>query len=67
MALATEIFWEKLLRADKLKSKESGKLPANCGFLKTKRFNKEDWVTLGTKLADCKLQEVQILQPFLLI
>lgn len=68
MALPTKIFWEKLLRADKLKpKKESGQLPANCGSLKTKRLNKEDWVTLGTKFADCKLQLVQILQPFLLI
>ena len=41
IASATKIFWEKPLSEDKLKSKiESGKLPANCGFMKTKRCNK---------------------------
>ena len=49
MASATKIFWEKPLSADKLKSKiQSGKLPANCRFMKRK------WC----KLQDCKLQKV---------
>ena len=40
---------------------ESGKLPANCGFMKTKRCNTEVCVTVGNRIRsqDCKLQEVQ--------
>ena len=62
MASATKIFWEKSLNEGKLKSKiESGKLPANCGFVKTKRCNTEVWVILGDRIPsqDCKLQEIQ--------
>ena len=62
IATATKIFWEKPLSEDKLKSKiESGNLPANCGFKKTKRYNKEVWVILGDQIRsqNCKLQEVQ--------
>ena len=62
MASATKVFWEKPLSEDRLKSKiESDKLPANCGFIKTKQCNIEVWVTLGDQVhsQDCKLQEVQ--------
>ena len=62
MASATKIFWEKSLSEDKLKSKiESGKLPANSGFIKTKRCTTEVWVTLGDQIRslDYKLQKVQ--------
>ena len=62
MASATKIAWEKPLIEDKLKSKiESGKLPANCRFMKTKRCNTEAWVTLGDRVCsqDCKLEDVQ--------
>ena len=62
MASATKIFREKSLREDKLKSKiESGKLPANWGFTKTKQCTTEVWVTLGEWVRSqyCKLQEVQ--------
>ena len=62
IASATKIFWEKPLSEDKLKSKiESGKLPANCGFMKTKQCSTEVWVALGDRIHSqgCKLQEVQ--------
>ena len=62
MGSATTIFWKKSSSEDKLTSKiESAKLPANCGFMKTKRRNTEVWVTLGNRILsqDCKLQEVQ--------
>ena len=40
---------------------EAGKLPANCGFIKTKWCNTQVWVTLVDRICsqDCKLQEVQ--------
>ena len=62
MASATKTFWAKPLSKGKLKSKiESGNLPANCGFMKTKSCNTVVWVTLGDQVRSqsCKLQEVQ--------
>ena len=40
---------------------ESGQLPANCGFIKTKQCKTEVWVILGDRVCsqDCKLQEVK--------
>ena len=62
MASARKSFWENSVSADKLDSKiESGKLHANCGFMKTKGSYTEVWVTLGNQIRsqDCKLLEVQ--------
>ena len=47
MISATKTFSEKPLSEEKFKSKiETGKLPANCRFMKTKRCNIDAWDTL---------------------